>query len=184
VVTVESQRERNALNQQRQRVLYGAPLGERVRRLTAVLQISQARLAKALGMSPAMLSQLVSGRRVKIGDPTVLARLLELDQRVGGLARPVPDDAVEALLDEVASARWPWAAALADGDPAQRRTARAAADALRRVADPGRLAAAADALTPTFPELAVVLREAAAAEYVADPGASVPRLVPTQVTRR
>lgn len=174
MVTVESQRERNALNQQRQRMLYGAPLGERVRRLTAVLQISQARLAKALGMSPAMLSQLVSGRRVKIGDPTVLARLLELDQRVGSLSRPVPDDAVEALLDEVASARWPWAE-----DPARRRTARAAADALRRVAEPGRLAAAADALTPTFPELALVLREAAGAEYE---GAVRP-LVPPQVKR-
>jgi len=174
VVTVESQRERNALNQQRQRVLYGAPLGERVRRLTAVLQISQARLAKALGMSPAMLSQLVSGRRVKIGDPTVLARLLELDRRIGGLCRPVPDDAVEALLDEVASARWPWAE-----DPARLRTARAAAEALRRVAEPGRLAAAADALTATFPELAVVLREAAGAEY----DTPAPRLVPTQVAR-
>ncbi|MGI5129088.1 helix-turn-helix domain-containing protein [Pseudonocardia sp. CA-107938] len=155
-MAIESQRERNALNQQRQRALYGAPLGERVHRLVAVLQISQARLAKALGMSPAMLSQLVSGRRVKIGDPTVLARLLELDRRIDELRRPVPDSTVEALLDEVAAMRWSGA-----GDPADAGTARAAADALRRLTDPGRLAAAADALSPAFPELADVLREAA-----------------------
>ncbi len=148
---------RNAANQQRQRELYGAPLGERVHRLTAELRISQARLAKVLGMSPAMLSQLVSGRRVKIGDPAVLARLLMLGRRVETGGRPGSERAVEELLAEVAAARWQWAE-----DPGRRRTARAAADALRRVAEPGRLAAAAATLTPMFPELAEVLRQAAA----------------------
>ena len=51
-------------NRVRQCELYGAPLGDRVRRLTARLGVSQARLARVLGISPAMLSQLVSGRRV------------------------------------------------------------------------------------------------------------------------
>lgn len=147
---------RNALNQQRQRELYGAPLGERVHRLTADLQISQARLAKVLGMSPAMLSQLVSGRRVKIGDPAVLARLLMLGDRAETLTRPVPHAAVDALHDEVATARWHWSE-----DVTPRHTA-LAAEALRQVADPGRLAAAAATLHPAFPELADVLRRAAA----------------------
>lgn len=148
---------RNAANQQRQRELYGAPLGERVRRLTAELRISQARLAGALGMSPAMLSQLVSGRRVKIGDPAVLARLQLLGRRFAAAGRPRTAQAVEELLEEVAAARWQWAE-----DPARRRSARAAAEALRLVAAPARLAAAAATLTPTFPELAEVLRAAAA----------------------
>src|SRR5918997_2780770 len=95
-------------NQEQQRELYGAPLGERVRRLTGALGISQARLARTLGMSPAMLSQLVSARRVKIGDPAVLARMLMLDQRCQGMQdRPEPR-MVESLLVEVARARWQW----------------------------------------------------------------------------
>ena len=159
---------RIAANRGRQRELYGAPLGDRVRRLTAPLGISQARLARALGLSPAMLSQLVSGRRVKIGDPAVLARMLLLDQRWRGAGRPGPGSAaVEALLAEVARAAgggqlgWPPRAtgAAAAAAPAPGRRA-AAADALRGVAEPARLAAAAAALAPTFPELAEVLRQA------------------------
>ncbi|WP_308253031.1 helix-turn-helix domain-containing protein [Pseudonocardia sp. ICBG601] len=67
-----------------------------------MLGVSQARLARALGMSPAMLSQLVSGRRVKISDPAVLARMLVLDQRSAHLRRSRDPRTVEALLDEVA----------------------------------------------------------------------------------
>jgi transcriptional regulator with XRE-family HTH domain len=177
---------RIALNRDRQRELYGAPLGDRVRRLTVALGITQARLARTLGVSPAMLSQLVSGRRVKIGDPAVLARLLLLDQRCAG-RRTVRRDAVEALLDEVAGAQLDWTARAArvsdplgpgpepapgggpgaapPEHPAARRArpapAPAPAEALRAVAPPARLAAAAERLAPAFPELADVLREAA-----------------------
>jgi hypothetical protein len=163
-------------NRERQRELYGAPLGDRVRGLTAALRISQARLARALGVSPAMLSQLASARRVKIGDPAVLARLMVLDQRCRALPERPPTRVVEALLAEVAVARWQWAG-VAPGPgrpqpgasrpmpvrpvrPALR--APSAADALRAVAEPARLAAAAAALGAAFPELAEVLRQAAA----------------------
>jgi transcriptional regulator with XRE-family HTH domain len=171
---------RIAVNRARQRELYGAPLGDRVRRLTGLLRISQARLARALGLSPAMLSQLASGRRVKIGDPAVLARMLVLDQRCRGLVEPPPRAAVEELLTEAARADWRWAqwAWSARGGPAghgptaghgsparpqggRRDAARTPADALRGIAEPARLAAAAAALGPTFPELAEVLRQAA-----------------------
>lgn len=155
-----------AANRERQRELYGAPLGERVRRLTELLRISQARLARTLGMSPAMLSQLVSGRRVKIGHPVALARFQMLDHRCAALAEPPPAAAVERLLAEVARARWRWVGA----DPAGRAGAVSSAaaarqpcpsEALRRVCPPGRLAAAAAVLGPGFPELAEVLRRAA-----------------------
>jgi transcriptional regulator with XRE-family HTH domain len=151
-------RARIAQNRVRQRELYGCALGDPVRRLTSALGITQARLARAIGMSPAMLSQLVSGRRVKIGDPGVLARLLLLDQRCAEGAASTRPDAVEALLAEVARARWQWQPPrLTPPRPA----APPAVDALREVAAPARLAAAAAALGPAFPELAAVLRQAA-----------------------
>lgn len=170
-------------NRGRQRELYGAPLGDRVHRLTGALGISQARLARTVGLSPAMLSQLASGRRVKIGDPTVLARLLLLDQRCHGLARPLAPVVVDALLAEVAKAHWQWTQGpgpsvgvhlaprggpgrdlpAVRGRPDRRGVpvGGTAADALRGVTDPARLAAAAAALGSSFPELAEVLRQAA-----------------------
>lgn len=142
-------------NRARQRELYGAPLGDRVRQLTARLGISQARLARALGISPAMLSQLVSARRVKIGDPAVLARLRALD---GGRAAHVTardPRAVEKLLADIARMQWSWAGRRpGDAQPT-------AADVLRGIAEPRRLAAAAAALRSSFPEVAEVLRQAA-----------------------
>ncbi|HEY0447850.1 helix-turn-helix transcriptional regulator [Actinophytocola sp.] len=153
---------RTARGREQQRELYGAPLGDRVRRLTCALGISQARLARTLGISPAMLSQLVSARRVKIGDPAVLARLLMLDQRCDAARMPPVPQAVDALLDEVARARWQWAGPRIPAPRGRRGPARgSAADALRSIAEPARLAAAAAALGPAFPELAEVLRQAA-----------------------
>ncbi|WP_147201008.1 helix-turn-helix domain-containing protein, partial [Pseudonocardia asaccharolytica] len=98
-----------AANRGRQRELYGAPLGDRIRRLTRALGITQSRLARTLGLSPAMLSQLVSGRRVKIGDPAVLARLMLLDERCPVADPPPGPDAVERLLAEIRDARLHWA---------------------------------------------------------------------------
>jgi len=179
-----AERRRVALNRHRQRELYGCPLGDRVRRLTTVLGITQARLARTLGVSPAMLSQLASARRVKIGDPAVLARLQLLDQRCAPVA-PHGRAAVEALLDEVGRARLQWtardgeAARGAHPDPAGPGRAGAA---LRSVAPPARLVAAAAALTPGFPELAEVLRQAARGAGAG--AAPVPGSGPRRVPRR
>ena len=138
-------------NRARQSELYGAPLGDRVRTLTARLGISQARLARVLGISPAMLSQLVSGRRVKIGDPAVLARLRALDRGRAAQVTARDPGAVEKLLADIARVRWRWTG---PSPPT-------AAEILRGVAEPGRLAGAAAALHTTFPEVAEVLRQAA-----------------------
>jgi len=162
-----------AENRTRQQELYGAPLGDRVRGLVTALGISQARLARTLGISPAMLSQLASGRRVKIGSPAVLARLQLLDHRCAAVTGPLSPRSVEILLADVARAqlRWSPMAATADDVAPRPRIPSAgertlppggsAADALRRIAAPARLAAAAAALGPGFPELAEVLRQAA-----------------------
>ena len=157
-------RARLARGRGRQREIYGEALGDRVRELTAALGISQGRLARALGLSPAMLSQLVSARRIKIGDPAVLVRLQILDQRWRAANTRLDPGAVDALLAEVAAARWRWTAASPAGSPAASPAASpagSAADALRRVAQPARLAAAAAVLGPAFPEVAEVLRRAA-----------------------
>ncbi|MGH3611079.1 MAG: helix-turn-helix domain-containing protein [Pseudonocardia sp.] len=155
---------RIAVNRDRQRDLYGSTLGDQVRWLTSALDITQARLARTLGMSPAMLSQLVSGRRVKIGDPTVLARLLMLDQRCSGAPSQPEPQVVDALLAEVARAHWQWtrpASARGRDRVEQGSSPSTAIDALRTVATPARLAAAAATLRPAFPELAEILRQAA-----------------------
>ncbi len=155
-------RSRIAGNRERQRELYGAPLGDHVRRLTSALGISQSRLARTLGISPAMLSQLVSARRVKIGDPAVLTRLLLLDQRCHAVRVPPEPRAVDALLADVARARWQWHVPRVPVQRAHREPhSGTAAAALRGIAEPARLAAAAVALGPGFPELAEVLRQAA-----------------------
>lgn len=159
-------------NRERQRVLYGAPLSERVHRLTGSLGVTQARLAATLGISPAMLSQLVSGRRVKIGDPAVLTRLMVLDERCA--RGRVPPDEVPDLLEQVRAAKLRWSSPDPEGParsagraavPAPRRGAARPAptadDALRGVSAPARLVAAAAALAPSFPEIAEVLRRAA-----------------------
>ena len=141
-----------ARNLERQRELYGEPLGVRVRRLQGALGVSQARLARSLGLSAAMLSQLVSGRRVKIGDPNVLARLLLLDRHVRrvGSAETVH---AEALLDHVRDSR---------PDLGYPSSVPDAAEVLRGVAAPAQLAAAANVLGPRFPAIAELLRRAAA----------------------
>lgn len=151
-----------ALNRERQRELYGTPLGDRVRSLTTGLGISQARLARTIGISPAMLSQLVSARRVKIGDPAVLARLSMLDQRFRTVRPPADPRRVDVLLAEIAGARWNWTGPRVPGQPSRPAdSGTAAVEALRGIADPARLAAAAAVLGAGFPELAEVLRQAA-----------------------
>src|SRR5437763_16659469 len=65
-----------------QREWYGEPLGDRVRRLVVAFNVSQAHLAEELGISAPMLSQVMSGRRAKIGNPAVLARMIMLERKV------------------------------------------------------------------------------------------------------
>lgn len=65
-------------NLDRQRELYGEPLVDIAARIMTSLGLTQARLAEVLGLSAPMLSQLLSGRRIKIGNPAVLDRLQQL----------------------------------------------------------------------------------------------------------
>jgi hypothetical protein len=95
-----------------------------------------------------MLSQLVTGRRVKIGDPAVLARLSLLERRIGAAPPARPDE----LLARVRRSRPRLTSPELPREPGA---------ALRAVAEPAQLAAAASVLGPRFPALAELLRRAA-----------------------
>jgi DNA-binding transcriptional regulator YdaS (Cro superfamily) len=67
-------------NLEKQREYYGEIFGERARRLVVGYDISQAQLADVLGVSAPMLSQVMSGRRQKMANPAVWARLVMLER--------------------------------------------------------------------------------------------------------
>jgi predicted XRE-type DNA-binding protein len=142
-----------------QREWYGEPLGDRVRRLVVAFDVSQANLADVLGISAPMLSQVMSGRRAKIGNPQVLARLIMLERKV-----LIPDvaagkrEAMQRALDEVRASN---PAVTRDNLPVDvGRNDRVAVAALRRIAEAADLTAAADLLDGKFPDLADLLRRA------------------------
>jgi transcriptional regulator with XRE-family HTH domain len=150
-----------------QREWYGEPLGDRVRRLVVAFDISQAYLADVLGISAPMLSQVMSGRRAKIGNPVVLARMIMLERKVllpeVAAGRP---EAMTAALEDVRDSR-PTVGRdnIPVGIPASI-SADAVADdsaalaALREVAEDEDLGEAAKLLDEDFPALADLLRRA------------------------
>ncbi len=145
-----------------QREWYGEPLGDRVRRLVVAFDVSQAQLADVLGLSPPMLSQLMSGRRAKIGNPAVLARMVMLERRVltPDVASGEPA-AIRGALEEVRDSR---PTVSFDTLPVEEHGAEILIPGLRRLAGPAELAAAANLLQEGFPLLAGLLRRAASVD--------------------
>jgi transcriptional regulator with XRE-family HTH domain len=150
-----------------QREWYGEPLGDRVRRLVVAFDVSQAQLAEVLGLSAPMLSQLMSGRRAKIGNPAVLARMVMLERRV--LTPEVASGdpaAIRAALEQVRDSRPTVSRPLDSGEtretlPVEEHRDEVLVPALRALAPPHELAAAAQLLEEGFPLLAGLLRRAA-----------------------
>lgn len=144
-----------------QREWYGEPLGDRVRRLVVAFDVSQAFLAEVLGISAPMLSQVMSGRRAKIGNPVVLARMIMLERKI-----LVPEvaagnrDAMQSALEDVRDAR-PTVGR--DNIPlgSDDKTVLAA---LRELAEEEDLAEAAKRLDEDFPAIADLLRRAGASQ--------------------
>lgn len=135
--------------------LYGASLRELVGRVLSTLDLNQAGVARVLGVSAPMLSQLLTGARIKFGNPQAVERLrmlLELCDRVeGGLAF----ESVAARLEEIRGDTGSSLIRRAAPGP----DAPAAVSALLRAVASGReLVEAADLLEPRHPELATLLR--------------------------
>lgn len=148
--------------------LYGEPLADVFARLTAGLGLSQAGLARSVGMSPPMLSQLGSGQRTKIGNPAVLRRLEALQLLLGDVAagQVAPTD-VEQRVAEIRDSSQPWTttrhdvpAAPSPASPVDRDRAEAVTvrHLLRAVASGSDLRDAADRLAADHPALADLLR--------------------------
>lgn len=144
--------EQVAANVRQQISLYGRPLGEVVRDVTTALGINQGRLADVLGMSAPMLSQLASGRRVKIGNPQAVARLQSLLD-LCGVAATLKTDEVERQIEQIAST----SATITTSTPSD-----PLIHQLRAIAgSPDALLAAARASEIHSPALATLLRRAA-----------------------
>lgn len=64
-----------------QRAIYGTSLAERFGAMMTAYHLSQRSLARVLGLSAPMLSQLINAQRIKIGNPAVYERLVMLEER-------------------------------------------------------------------------------------------------------
>lgn len=142
-----------------QRQWYGEPLGDRVRRLVVAFDVSQAYLADVLGISAPMLSQVMSGRRAKIGNPAVLARLIMLERTI--LTPGVAAGDAEAIKAAMETVRVSNPTVGRDNLPVHAGIAeQALLAAVRDVAEDEDLVEAASRLDEDFPAIADLLRRA------------------------
>lgn len=147
-------------NLQAQQSAYGEPLAQVFRRLMDAFDLTQAGLARQLGMSPPMLSQLISAHRVKIGNPAVLHRLQSLEELAEDVRRSrVQAEEVAARLAEIqaATGRWTRTEAHERGTDDEV-VVEGVRNLLRAVASGQELKAAAAALDQAHPALAELLR--------------------------
>ena len=140
-----------------QQRLYGATVGESVTRITAGLSLSQAAVARVLGVSAPMLSQVVNGHRVKFANPLTVQRLrslLDLTEQVeSGLDREAITPRLAEIADSGATTLVPTRVRQ---EPAE--VAAAVSSVLRAVASGRELEAAAAEMRHRFPTIAEVLR--------------------------
>ncbi len=142
---------------EQQRDWYGAPLGEVFEGLCGSLGVSQAALARLLGLSPAMVSQLRNGQRAKIANPAAahrLSRLMDLVAQVDAGTVSAGDALSQAEVsreDTTAFGRTEDAAAIDREAVVRALRAAAPGPVLTRLADSA----------PEAPDLALLLRLAA-----------------------
>ena len=155
----ELESETLARNLEAQRDLYGEPLGDTFRRILTTFELNQSQLASVIGLSAPMLSQLMAGHRVKIGNPAVL-------ERVRGLEELAADDSARShtpsqLAERLEGARATGHLARATTRFINRTTPTDAVEivrnTLREVASGRDLRQAAALLAPHYPSLAEFL---------------------------
>lgn len=148
-----------ARNREAQREAYGEPLADVFRRLMEAFDLTQASLARTLGMSPPMLSQLISAQRVKIGNPAVLHRVQALEELAQAVrSGEIGDDEVPGRLGEIRSSTGQWTRTGTQPQGGDDAVVDGIRNLLRAVASGQQLKAAAAALEGEQPDLAEVLR--------------------------
>jgi transcriptional regulator with XRE-family HTH domain len=164
-----------ARNRALQAEYYGEPLGGRFRRLLDRLGRNQLQLAELLGLSPSMLSQLMSAHRAKISNPAVLTRLhlVESMTDAPGWHHLPPDEQMRRLAeirDERATVTSPVTVELRRAGDAGNSAGPAVAppppvdpitivqELLRAGAAATEIEAASERLADDFPDLARMLR--------------------------
>jgi transcriptional regulator with XRE-family HTH domain len=86
--------------------IYGESWANRFGRLLAGFGLSQSRLAAVIGLSAPMMSQLITGQRVKISNPAVYGRIVRLEELLSNPEVQLGDrDQVAQLLAEVAASQ-------------------------------------------------------------------------------
>ena len=154
---------------EQQRALYGESWADRLGRLMAAYSLSQARLAGVIGLSAPMLSQLVTGHRVKISNPSVFGRIVRLEELMADPRVTSGDPAsIGPVLSEVAASS-PVLTTMTARVAGARQQPQASTDVggdlsrhLATLAEPAQLAAAAVAAEAAGARaLAEVLRNAA-----------------------
>ncbi|UYM03995.1 helix-turn-helix domain-containing protein [Solicola gregarius] len=140
-------------NRRAQAEMYGEPLGDLIGRCATVLGLTQAKVAKLLGISAPMLSQLINAHRIKIGNPAAVHRL----QAMYAVAQRVVDG--EVAVDD--AVRELEADHGAEGVVTQTTTVTDAAVAVRAVfrtaGSADDFVAAADLLRASHPAIASLL---------------------------
>lgn len=153
------------VNRQEQINLYGEPLGELFSRLGTALGLTQGQLAATIGLSPSMLSQLMSARRIKIGNPAVVQRVHALSVLVDEVRSGAVDPGeIEQRLAEVRSVSGAITRATPAGESTSMARRPAPDDAvqvirglLRAVASGRELLEVAETIRADHPEIAEVL---------------------------
>ncbi|GAA3892890.1 DNA-binding protein [Saccharothrix violaceirubra] len=147
-------------NREQQATVYGESLGVLFGRLGTQLGLTQARIGGLLGLSAPMISQLASGRRVKIGNPMAVQRLQSLvDLGFKVTSGEVPAADVEARLADIAGQGAVVTKGVqTGGTPSARAAARAVQSLLRAVAGAEELLDAASMIEARHPDIAAVLR--------------------------
>lgn len=124
-------------------------------RVMGALGLTQGRLAQTLGLSAPMLSQLLSGRRTKIGNPAVVQRLYALLELVDESLGLTPEE-IAARIEAVHEVQGTYATTRTTSD-----TEEATLAGLREIAGPSDLRGAAGLIAADHPRLSALLRKAA-----------------------
>jgi transcriptional regulator with XRE-family HTH domain len=147
-------------NRELQAEMYGEPLRSLFGRIGEQLGLTQARIASVVGLSPPMLSQLMSGHRIKIGNPVAVQRLQTLVSLTAEVAagRVTLAD-VETRLADIGRRFTPLTqGATTASTPSSTSLARALQNLFRAVASAEELLDAAATIGAKYPEIANLLR--------------------------